>query len=419
FDLEEYEHYEQVEHGDLNWIVPGKLLAFSGPAAQPRHYGGWRTFVPEDYVDYFVSRGVRGVVRLNKRVYEAGRFTQAGLEHHDLYFPDGTCPSESILCHFLSLCARTQGALAVHCKAGLGRTGVLICAHMILTYGFTAHEAMGYIRVCRPGSVIGPQQHYLIANAPRLLAAGGHALPKGVSLSVADVEEMEAQSVEMEAQLSEGSKGIELAPSMSLGASSSAPTLSPVASLDASNVVHVVADSRAMRPEADSPARPLAAVRRPSSEPALLGADADYLVSFPSSAADGVVLTASARSQTPARGEKGENLPRRGANATPSPPPGPAPAPPSSTKRVLAPNGQPRKIPMAMDFGAADALTQLEDTGEDDSWTVDSRPVQARYAGSTRVGALAAAAGRSANAFVEAFRAAVGSHRSTYQASHS
>ena len=23
FSLEEYEHYEQVENGDLNWIVPG------------------------------------------------------------------------------------------------------------------------------------------------------------------------------------------------------------------------------------------------------------------------------------------------------------------------------------------------------------------------------------------------------------
>jgi cell division cycle 14 len=44
FDVEEYEHYEQVENGDLNWIVPGKLMAFSGPSAQPKHFGGWRTY---------------------------------------------------------------------------------------------------------------------------------------------------------------------------------------------------------------------------------------------------------------------------------------------------------------------------------------------------------------------------------------
>ena len=27
FSLEEYEHYEQVENGDLNWILPGEKEA--------------------------------------------------------------------------------------------------------------------------------------------------------------------------------------------------------------------------------------------------------------------------------------------------------------------------------------------------------------------------------------------------------
>lgn len=31
FDVREYEHYEKVENGDLNWIVPGKFIAFMGP----------------------------------------------------------------------------------------------------------------------------------------------------------------------------------------------------------------------------------------------------------------------------------------------------------------------------------------------------------------------------------------------------
>lgn len=31
FDLLEYRHYEAVQHGDLNWVLPGKLLAFAGP----------------------------------------------------------------------------------------------------------------------------------------------------------------------------------------------------------------------------------------------------------------------------------------------------------------------------------------------------------------------------------------------------
>ena len=64
------------------------------------------------------------------------------------------------------------GALAVHCKAGLGRTGVLICSYMIKHHGFTAEEAIGYIRICRPGSVIGLQQNYLIQMHSKLVREG-------------------------------------------------------------------------------------------------------------------------------------------------------------------------------------------------------------------------------------------------------
>lgn len=161
FDLAEYEHYEQVENGDLNWILPGKLLAFSGPAARPTDYVGFRAMVPEDYWEYFRRRGIQGVVRLNKKVYEAKRFTSGGFQHHELYFPDGSCPSQEILLRFLDLAERTPGALAIHCKAGLGRTGVLICSYLMKHYRFTAEEVIGYIRVCRPGSVIGPQQGFI------------------------------------------------------------------------------------------------------------------------------------------------------------------------------------------------------------------------------------------------------------------
>jgi cell division cycle 14 len=34
FNIEEYEHYEQVENGDLNWYVEGRFVAFAGPHAE-------------------------------------------------------------------------------------------------------------------------------------------------------------------------------------------------------------------------------------------------------------------------------------------------------------------------------------------------------------------------------------------------
>lgn len=41
FNFKEYEYYEKVEHGDMNWIVPGKFLAFSGPAKTEKDPEGW------------------------------------------------------------------------------------------------------------------------------------------------------------------------------------------------------------------------------------------------------------------------------------------------------------------------------------------------------------------------------------------
>lgn len=56
------------------------------------------------------------------------------------YFPDGSCPSEAILRRFIELAEAEPGVLSVHCKAGLGRTGVLICCYIMKHYKFTANE---------------------------------------------------------------------------------------------------------------------------------------------------------------------------------------------------------------------------------------------------------------------------------------
>lgn len=157
----------------------------------PPPSSGYPLHAPEAYIPYFRKHNVTAIIRLNKKMYDAKRFTETGFEHHDLFFVDGSTPNDAIVRKFLNICENTEGAVAVHCKglipgtfllsvvaesihsfsiffyiyiffpAGLGRTGTLIGCYMMKHYRLTAAEAIAWIRICRPGSIIGPQQNFV------------------------------------------------------------------------------------------------------------------------------------------------------------------------------------------------------------------------------------------------------------------
>lgn len=156
FNVQEYEYYEDIEHGDLNWILPGKFIAFCTPSGRPND----QNLTVEQYNKIFKELKVTGVVRLNNPIYERNKFIQAGFNHYDLEFDDGSCPDESRWKKFIEVAEKEQ-TLAVHCKAGLGRTGTMMGLYIMKHYRFPAAAFIGWIRICRPGSILGPQQQWL------------------------------------------------------------------------------------------------------------------------------------------------------------------------------------------------------------------------------------------------------------------
>jgi cell division cycle 14 len=180
-----YERFERVDMGDFNWVSP-QFVAFASPQSQPTDpipqdspaYALLPSCIPEiasarinqpfkNVLAHFVQRNVGLVVRLNSELYCPSYFTALGIQHLDMIFEDGTCPQLSIVRKFINLASTMiarRKAIAVHCKAGLGRTGCLIGAYLIYRHGFTANEVIAFMRFMRPGMVVGPQQHWLHMN---------------------------------------------------------------------------------------------------------------------------------------------------------------------------------------------------------------------------------------------------------------
>ena len=181
-----YEEFERVDKGDFNWLTPN-FLAFASPQHAPTHlipkssptYSTLPTTIQEvemsafptplkNVLAHFSDRNVGLVVRLNSELYSASYFTAMGIQHLDMIFEDGTCPTLGMVRTFITLAHEVitvrKKSIAVHCKAGLGRTGCLIGAYLIYRYAFTANEIIAYMRFMRPGMVVGPQQHWLHLN---------------------------------------------------------------------------------------------------------------------------------------------------------------------------------------------------------------------------------------------------------------
>lgn len=146
FDLKEYIYYSDYQFRDMTFIL-NKFIAMSCPS----------NYKIGSIIDELKKKNIKNIIRLNEESsYDKYIFKDNGITVHDLYFDDMTVPSIYIIKKFLNIISNNDAEeiFAIHCKAGIGRTGILICIYLIIKFNFKPVYAIAYLRMLRPGSIM-------------------------------------------------------------------------------------------------------------------------------------------------------------------------------------------------------------------------------------------------------------------------
>jgi protein tyrosine phosphatase type 4A len=105
--------------------------------------------------------------RATAPTYDKSKLIHAGINVHEMSFPDGDVPPPDIVARWLQLCKAVFGAtnpdtksIAIHCIAGLGRTPVLVAIALIES-GVNPLDAVHMIRGKRRGAINAKQLDWL------------------------------------------------------------------------------------------------------------------------------------------------------------------------------------------------------------------------------------------------------------------
>ena len=138
---------------NFSWLIPQQLAGSGQPGGfyfdRPQSSG-----LVEDLHE-LRQHGIGAVVSLTEQPLDDDALKSAGMSYLHLPVPDMAAPTEADIDRFLDFVKSSRAStlpVAVHCRAGLGRTGTLLACYLV-SQGYQAAEAMLEVRRLRPGSI--------------------------------------------------------------------------------------------------------------------------------------------------------------------------------------------------------------------------------------------------------------------------
>lgn len=127
----------------FEWILPGRLAGCAEPGL----------VAPIDYdLDLLAYAGITHLITLTERDLPQDALARHGLRNLHLPIYDREAPSIAqtyMLVYRMQLLLDEGHVLAVHCKAGIGRTGSILAAWLIREGGLTAEAAIQRLRAIK------------------------------------------------------------------------------------------------------------------------------------------------------------------------------------------------------------------------------------------------------------------------------